>query len=76
MGVSHPVRGAWIEMKTDSHIESILEASHPVRGPWIEICSVNTNDLLNIIMSHPVRGAWIEIHEGRVRRKNGRRRIP
>ena len=35
--MSHPVRGAWIEMFADSvtGIESSL--SHPVRGAWIEM---------------------------------------
>ena len=36
--MSHPVRGAWIEI----HIEVLYKIdkvlSHPVRGAWIEMC--------------------------------------
>ena len=33
---SHPVRGAWIEIKTSRRPASFVK-SHPVRGAWIEI---------------------------------------
>ena len=57
--MSHPVRGAWIEILMESNELRALE-SHPVRGAWIEISNEAT--WLNLsISSHPVRGAWIEI---------------
>ena len=35
-GLSHPVRGAWIEITVDN--PSFLNSpSHPVRGAWIEM---------------------------------------
>ncbi len=64
--LSHPVRGAWIEMETGVLLYERKE-SHPVRGAWIEIriyiCSVV------LYGSHPVRGAWIEILQIILRRK-------
>ena len=57
--LSHPVRGAWIEITAEYNPIHNFE-SHPVRGAWIEMviicCDVVTP------MSHPVRGAWIEIN--------------
>ena len=35
-GVSHPSRGAWIEMYSSPHHYE-RRASHPSRGAWIEI---------------------------------------
>ena len=34
---SHPVRGAWIEIRNEVQRMATEEASHPVRGAWIEI---------------------------------------
>ena len=57
--LSHPVRGAWIEIKSWA-CQQWKELSHPVRGAWIEIVKyLDTNVLPE---SHPVRGAWIEIY--------------
>ena len=36
--MSHPVRGAWIEIFVYAQNE-IFPKSHPVRGAWIEILS-------------------------------------
>ena len=57
--VSHPTRGAWIEMILYQRLSS-LYSSHPTRGAWIEI-SVTSFGRCIIAMSHPTRGAWIEI---------------
>ena len=35
--MSHPVRGAWIEINTITYSLINSEMSHPVRGAWIEI---------------------------------------
>ena len=34
--MSHPVRGAWIEIENQS-FDQLMKQSHPVRGAWIEI---------------------------------------
>ena len=57
--LSHPVRGAWIEIDDDL-LYSYNDMSHPVRGAWIEILT-KTVSLFRVQKSHPVRGAWIEI---------------
>ena len=59
--LSHPVRGAWIEISTG--INGTFESawSHPVRGAWIEI--EGNASFSASVSSHPVRGAWIEIYE-------------
>ncbi len=56
--VSHPPRGAWIEILT---VNSVLPffLSHPPRGAWIEIAGGDCQALLPA--SHPPRGAWIEM---------------
>ena len=56
---SHPVRGAWIEIKRYRRING-SHGSHPVRGAWIEMISPQRN-AARPPRSHPVRGAWIEI---------------
>ena len=56
---SHPVRGAWIEIKNEAILDEI-KPSHPVRGAWIEILD-ECLALRRYIKSHPVRGAWIEM---------------
>ena len=58
--MSHPVRGAWIEMPINCFQLRLTTRSHPVRGAWIEM----SNFLKSTIFpwSHPVRGAWIEIY--------------
>ena len=38
--MSHPVRGAWIEMPSPMIGGHPGEQSHPVRGAWIEINEV------------------------------------
>ena len=56
---SLPVRGAWIEMRTNRSALT-LGWSLPVRGAWIEIsCSAWVNSTRK--PSLPVRGAWIEM---------------
>ena len=35
--VSHPVRGAWIEIIYARSKKIVETESHPVRGAWIEI---------------------------------------
>ena len=35
--MSHPVRGAWIEIYKLSNMSLAKFMSHPVRGAWIEI---------------------------------------
>ncbi len=35
--MSHPVRGAWIEIRFIRTQKLKPERSHPVRGAWIEI---------------------------------------
>ena len=58
LGLSHPARGAWIEMRDAGGITS-ADWSHPARGAWIEI---NTpRGAAPHTESHPARGAWIEI---------------
>ena len=37
MSLSHPVRGAWIEIVLKALGFEKEEESHPVRGAWIEI---------------------------------------
>ena len=56
--LSHPVRGAWIEILT-RYFAHLDNPSHPVRGAWIEISLLQK--FIDEIRSHPVRGAWIEI---------------
>ena len=60
--MSLPVRGAWIEIKSDKR--ELIEAlsSLPVRGAWIEIL-VGVNSAPLAVPSLPVRGAWIEMGE-------------
>ena len=57
-GLSHLVRGAWIEMPVDEPVEK-PDKSHLVRGAWIEIRYRRTGYMPH--PSHLVRGAWIEI---------------
>ena len=59
MAMSHPVRGAWIEIRYASVSRHPRKSSHPVRGAWIEIWRPGKTGLRPA--SHPVRGAWIEI---------------
>ncbi len=46
--VSHPVRGAWIEIKIFRRAANGASKSHPVRGAWIEIAMEN---LIGTILS-------------------------
>ncbi len=39
---SHPVRGAWIEMR-NIYSTPVPKKSHPVRGAWIEISLLLVN---------------------------------
>ena len=59
MKVSHPARGAWIEISTALQAGVEKAGSHPARGAWIEI--PRTGRLAAPGTSHPARGAWIEI---------------
>ena len=65
--LSHPARGAWIEILKAGKAYPPLGGSHPARGAWIEIRSASI--AANSARSHPARGAWIEIricnHGGR-----------
>ena len=71
--MSHPVRGAWIEISTyDSYQMYLL--SHPVRGAWIEIRRISKHSVS--YRSHPVRGAWIEILVGAKGDKGDKGRTP
>ena len=56
--VSHPSRGAWIEIQRELHHHQ-RRPSHPSRGAWIEITMVSLGKFK--VGSHPSRGAWIEI---------------
>ena len=58
--LSHPARGAWIEM-TVPNLSTQLTGSHPARGAWIEIAVCAR--IQSGAPSHPARGAWIEISE-------------
>ena len=40
VGVSHPARGAWIEIQSPAESVSEITESHPARGAWIEITDV------------------------------------
>ena len=40
--LSHPVRGAWIEMGRVEYVKRTLR-SHPVRGAWIEMAALSAN---------------------------------
>ena len=64
--VSHPARGAWIEMQNKFDTDDV-RMSHPARGAWIEI-RIGWNHAGNA-WSHPARGAWIEINRPRLRKK-------
>ena len=57
--VSHPSRGAWIEIPAKEVEIPQLVQSHPSRGAWIEIVDICDTQYLGL--SHPSRGAWIEI---------------
>ena len=59
--VSHPTRGAWIEMPHEAAVVQNKTGSHPTRGAWIEITAVTVSPDADE-KSHPTRGAWIEIH--------------
>ena len=37
VGLSHPARGAWIEIEHDDAPDSVASQSHPARGAWIEM---------------------------------------
>ena len=73
--MSHPVRGAWIEMSIVCASVNAGATSHPVRGAWIEIIT-ETEFNKQISLSHPVRGAWIEIKCYRSNHTEVMRRIP
>ena len=57
--MSHPARGAWIEIGDFAGLAYCNDASHPARGAWIEICWPKMK--FPAAASHPARGAWIEI---------------
>ena len=63
-GVSHPARGAWIEICVAMRTYRAT-LSHPARGAWIEIYA--QAQLINGTQSHPARGAWIEMQSSRSR---------
>ncbi len=57
--MSHPARGAWveIEMRDDGSVKVYM--SHPARGAWVEIR--RHLPFAGAPLSHPARGAWVEI---------------
>ena len=57
--MSHPARGAWIEIYNVQANKELAAKSHPARGAWIEIKSYTVSKKCSV--SHPARGAWIEI---------------
>ena len=57
--LSHPSRGAWIEIRKPYKCRSVM-TSHPSRGAWIEIRDIVLS-WFSVSTSHPSRGAWIEI---------------
>ena len=57
--VSHPTRGAWIEMR-DHEAAPHRQPSHPTRGAWIEML-LGFHLTEQSTLSHPTRGAWIEM---------------
>ena len=72
--MSHPVRGAWIEIPFNIFMIKKKAESHPVRGAWIEIFGSVTRARRK--MSHPVRGAWIEMRMRLDEIRRARGRIP
>ena len=58
--LSHPTRGAWIEIFVRWKFGLNNEESHPTRGAWIEM-GIMPRSTRRLIRSHPTRGAWIEI---------------
>ena len=58
--LSHPSRGAWIEMNRWASTTITGSSSHPSRGAWIEMNPGNPYSPWT--RSHPSRGAWIEIY--------------
>ena len=66
--LSHPSRGAWIEIHR-VYYSLIAIVSHPSRGAWIEI-PMMPQETHGLIKSHPSRGAWIEIINGACPRDN------
>ena len=63
--MSHPSRGAWIEIPAGDLARLGFRRSHPSRGAWIEIFRGLHNNL-DSIKSHPSRGAWIEMLPGAI----------
>ena len=63
--VSHPTRGAWIEIVRVFGRHHAANASHPTRGAWIEILVLFGVKIVRRV-SHPTRGAWIEIYSFKV----------
>ena len=72
--MSHPSRGAWIEITTAPARTNTRTSSHPSRGAWIEIG--NKSAWSAGARSHPSRGAWIEIGTAYGEGKNGVGRTP
>ena len=56
--MSHPARGAWIEIRFAGSLQRNTR-SHPARGAWIEITRAAIH--FTKLGSHPARGAWIEM---------------
>ena len=49
--VSHPVRGAWIEINETLTLGFSAGTSHPVRGAWIEILNDVNDTYSNVVAS-------------------------
>ena len=57
--MSHPTRGAWIEIRRNHCLSGHIQGSHPTRGAWIEMYLSGSGGSGGA--SHPTRGAWIEM---------------
>ena len=58
--LSHPARGAWIEIWRPRPATRSRSMSHPARGAWIEMLYCPSSRP-HSRLSHPARGAWIEM---------------
>ena len=62
--LSHPTRGAWIEINPERKGSGQAQRSHPTRGAWIEISTCSHGllvDAKNGRTPHGVRG--LKCHE-------------
>ena len=50
--VSHPTRGAWIEIMKDLISDMLSATSHPTRGAWIEIANTVDGEWMPRVAPH------------------------